>query len=69
MVNAAIDIHHDDPQFGYRVVTAELAQQGVQVSGNRVNRLVHLSATVVGAHAQLRSNCEPGPPVHDLTWC
>ncbi len=32
LINAAIDIHHDDPEFGYRFITDELAGKGVQAS-------------------------------------
>ncbi len=39
LINAAIDIHHDDPEFGYRFITDELADQGIVASRNRVNRL------------------------------
>ncbi len=39
LINAAIDIHHDDPEFGYRFITDELAGQGIVASRNRVNRL------------------------------
>ncbi|GAA0236911.1 hypothetical protein GCM10009539_22760 [Cryptosporangium japonicum] len=39
LINAAIDIHHDDPEFGYRFIADELAGQGTIASGNRVNRL------------------------------
>src|SRR3712207_8309616 len=39
LINAAIDIHHDDPEFGYRFIADELAEQGVRASRNRVNRL------------------------------
>lgn len=28
LINAAIDIHHDDPEFGYRFITDELAGVG-----------------------------------------
>ena len=30
LLNAAIDIHHDDPEFGYRFITDELADRGVK---------------------------------------
>jgi hypothetical protein len=30
LINAAIDIHHDDPEFGYRFIADELAEQGVR---------------------------------------
>ena len=39
LINAAIDIHSDDPEFGYRFITDELAGQGLRASRNRVNRL------------------------------
>ncbi len=35
LINAAIDIHHDDPEFGYRFITDELADHGVRASRNR----------------------------------
>ncbi len=39
LLNAAVDIHHDDPEFGYRFITDELARGGLSASRNRVNRL------------------------------
>jgi len=39
LVNAALDIHADDPMFGYRFITDELHRQGIAVSENRVQRL------------------------------
>ena len=39
LINAAVDIHHDDPEFGYRFITDELARGGLVASRNRVNRL------------------------------
>ena len=39
LINAAVDIHHDDPEFGYRFITDELAGVGITASRNRVNRL------------------------------
>jgi hypothetical protein len=38
-VNAAVDVHHDDPEFGYRFTTDELAGHGTTACRNRVNRL------------------------------
>ena len=38
LINAAIDIHHDDPEFGYRFITDELPARGITASRNRVNR-------------------------------
>jgi hypothetical protein len=39
LINAAVDIHHDDPEFGYRFITDELPARGVTAGRNRVNRL------------------------------
>ena len=39
LINAALDIHHDDPEFGYRFIADELERHGVKASRNRVNRL------------------------------
>ena len=39
LINAAIDIHDDDPAFGYRFISDELADAGFEVSERRVWRL------------------------------
>ena len=40
LVDAARDIHHDDPVFGYRFITDELRHEhGIEASENRVHRL------------------------------
>ena len=36
LINAAYDIHRDDPAFGYRFIADELAAQGIAASPNRV---------------------------------
>jgi putative transposase len=65
LINAAIDIHHDDPEFGYRFIADELADQGVRASRNRVNRLC-TSQRLWSVHSRKRGlNRKPGPPVHD----
>jgi putative transposase len=65
LINAAIDIHHDDPEFGYRFIADELAGKGVVASRNRVNRLCTV-ARLWSAHSCKRGlNRKPGPPVHD----
>ena len=65
LINAAVDIHHDDPEFGYRFITDELADQGVRASRNRVNRLC-TSQRLWSVHSRKRGlNRKPGPPVHD----
>ncbi|WP_085984754.1 IS3 family transposase [Modestobacter italicus] len=65
LINAAIDIHHDDPEFGYRFIADELAGQGLRASRNRVNRLCS-SQRLWSVHSRKRGlNRKPGPPVHD----
>jgi len=39
LINAAYDIHHDDPSFGYRFIADELPAHGITASENRVQRL------------------------------
>lgn len=65
LINAAIDIHHDDPEFGYRYITDELADVGVTAGRNRVNRLC-TQQRLWSVHARKRGlSRQPGPPVHD----
>jgi putative transposase len=65
LINAAIDIHHDDPEFGYRFIADELAEKGVRASRNRVNRLC-TSQRLWSVHSRKRGlGRKPGPPVHD----
>jgi transposase InsO family protein len=65
LINAAIDIHHDDPEFGYRFITDELADHGVIASRNRVNRLC-TQQRLFSVHSRKRGQArQPGPPVHD----
>jgi hypothetical protein len=39
LINAAYDIHADDPAFGYRFIADELRERGLAVGENRVSRL------------------------------
>jgi putative transposase len=65
LINAAIDIHHDDPEFGYRFIADELAGHGLTASRNRVNQLC-TQQQLFSSHAKRRgSGRKPGPPVHD----
>ena len=65
LINAAVDVHHDDPEFGYRFITDELTAAGWQASRNRVNRLCTLQR-LWSVHARKRGrHRRPGPPVHD----
>jgi hypothetical protein len=65
LINAAIDIHHDDPEFGYRFITDELVGVGITASRNRVNRLC-TQQRIFSNHARRRGRSRtPGPPVHN----
>jgi putative transposase len=65
LVNAAIDIHHNDPEFGYRFITDDLPDRGITASRNRVNRLC-TQQQLWSVHARKRGpHRKPGPPVHD----
>jgi putative transposase len=39
LINAALDIHADDPAFGYRFIADELPARGIRAGENRVARL------------------------------
>ena len=39
LINAAYDIHRDDPAFGYRFIADELRDRGITAGENRVARL------------------------------
>jgi transposase InsO family protein len=65
LINAALEVHHDDPEFGYRFITDELAERGIAAGRNRVNRLCS-QQRIWSAHANKRGlHRKPGPPVHD----
>ena len=65
LINAALDIHHDDPTFGYRFISDELGDAGFEASENRVQRLCSLQG-IWSLHAKKRGRQRrPGPPVHD----
>jgi putative transposase len=65
LINAALDIHTDDPGYGYRFIADELADQGIRASENRVWRLCSVQR-IFSTHAKKRGlNRRPGPPVHD----
>jgi putative transposase len=65
LINAALDIHHDDPVFGYRFVADELERDGVAASERRVWRLCSQQQiwSVFAKRRGLRRKA--GPPVHD----
>ena len=65
LTNALVDLHADDPEFGYRFLADELQAAGHRVGERRVWRLCRpqrLWSTTVkkGRHGK-----RPGPAVHD----
>ena len=65
LINHAVDIHHDDPAFGYRFIKDELETRGIVTSEDRVNRLC-TSQRLWSFHARKRGlSRRSAPPVHD----
>jgi putative transposase len=65
LINAAIDIHRDDPAFGYRFIAGELPARGITAGENRVARLCS-QQQVWSVFAKRRGLArKAGPPVHD----
>jgi putative transposase len=65
LINAAVDIHADDPEFGYRFIPDELREQGIAAGENRVARLCSPQRIWSVFAKKPRLNRKAGPPVHD----
>jgi putative transposase len=64
LINAALDIHADDPGFGYRFIADELPARGITASENRVARLCS-QQRIWSAFSRKRGlSRKAGPPVH-----
>lgn len=65
LIDAALVIHHDDPEFGYRFIADELADKGISTGRGRVHRLCS-QQRIWSAHVKKRGlSRRPGPAVHD----
>lgn len=66
LTNSAIDLHHDDPGFGYRFISDEIeAEAGLKASERRMWRLCS-EQRLWSLHSKKRGlNRKAGPPVHD----
>jgi putative transposase len=65
LINAALDIHRDDPAFGHRFITDELPARGITAGVNRVARLCK-QQRIWSVFAKKRGlTRRAGPPVHD----
>lgn len=66
LVDAALQIHADDPVFGYRFIADELAaEHGIVASENRVARLCSAHGISSVLHRKRGRRVRPGPAVHD----
>ncbi len=65
LVNAALDIHADDPAFGYRFIADELPGKGILAGENRVQRLCRDHGIWSVFSKKRGLGRKPGPPVHD----
>jgi putative transposase len=65
LINAAYNIHADDPAFGYRFIADELPGLGIRAGRNRVARLCS-QQRIWSVFAKKRGlTRKAGPPVHD----
>ena len=67
LVNAIVDIHADDPEFGYRFISDELEREGHETGERRVHRLCkdHRIWSVTTKKGRRGAGKTPGPAVHD----
>jgi putative transposase len=66
LVDAAREIHADDPVFGYRFITDELSQErGINASENRVQRLCSAHGIFSVLARKKHRRARPGAPVHE----
>ena len=67
LANAIVDVHADDPEFGYRFIADELERAGHTVGEGRVHRLCrrHGVWSTTTRKGRRGSGKRPGPAVHD----
>lgn len=67
LTNAIIDVHADDPEFGYRFIADELDRAGHHSGEGRVHRLCrqHQVWSTTTRKGRRGSGKTPGPAVHD----
>ncbi len=67
VVNAIVDVHADDPEFGYRFIADELDRAGQHMSEGRVHRLCRQQRvwSTTTRKGRRGSGKVPGPAVHD----
>jgi len=65
LIEVLRDLHADDPQSGYRLLSDDLRELGHQVSERRVWRLCNVAGIRSGILRRKRKSKKSGPPVHD----
>lgn len=66
LTNVIVDIHDDDPEFGYRFISDELERAGHEAGESRVHRLCrHQRIWSTTTKKGRRHGKVPGPAVHD----
>jgi putative transposase len=65
LINAAVDIHADDPAFGYRFIADELPARGITAGENKVARLCSQERIWSAFSKKHGLGRKAGPPVHD----
>ena len=65
LINAALDVHREDPAFGYRFIADELPARGITAGENRVARLCSQQRIWWVFSKKRGLNRKAGPPVHD----
>lgn len=65
LINAAIDLHAEDPGLGYRLIADDLPEMGITAGENRVHRLCKLQRIRSCHSVKNGSWKKPGPAVHD----
>jgi transposase InsO family protein len=64
LINAALDIHRDDPAFGHRFIADELPAHGITAGVNRVARLC-THQRIWSVFAKKKGLARRAGPVHD----
>lgn len=65
LIGVLRDLHEDDPEGGYRVLSDDLVDLGYQLSERRVWRLCHVAGIRSVITTRKRRYKKAGPPVHD----
>ena len=62
LIDAALEVHADDPGYGYQLIADELAEAGIAASENRVWRLCSVQR-IFSAHSKRRGTGRDQPPL------